>query len=250
MPVINDVYHCLDCFAPFASAESWDNVGLLAGAGETELTGILVALDVTRAALDAACNMGANLIVTHHPVIFSPLRSVPGGGILAELIRRDVAVLSAHTNLDLAVGGVNDALCSALGLQSPAPFENPDRIGRIASLPEAMSPSRLAEYLKSRLGGAAVVFSGGNAQIRRVAVVSGAGGEYLPFARAAGADALITGEAKHHEFVEAVNGEFPLFAAGHYATEAVALRPLKERLAGAFPAVPVACFDQFPLFAV
>lgn len=240
----------LDQLAPFCTAMEWDNTGLLIGSMEWEATGCVLSLDVTNEAIRLAKEQGANLIVTHHPVIFSPLRSVLGDSIIYRLAQERIAVLSAHTNLDLAEGGVNDALCSALELKEPRPFLNADRLGRIALLPDKMSASEFAAYVKSRLSAPEVSFTAGEKPIGSIAVVSGSGGDYLEDAIRLGADALLTGEIRHHEAVAAVNAGFPLLAAGHYSTEAVILPVLKKRYDRTFPDMPCHICDQFDYQAV
>lgn len=123
---VKDVYRALDAVAPFDSCCSWDNVGLLVGTTLAPLTGVLVTLDVTPEAIDAAEKMGANCIVSHHPVIFQPIKRVEATGIIGECMIRGISVISAHTNYDFAPEGVNFALASALGLQNIRPFGAPD----------------------------------------------------------------------------------------------------------------------------
>jgi len=116
MPTVQDFYETIDHFAPFALAESWDNVGILLGSGETPVRGALIALDVTGEVIDEAVRMGANLIISHHPVIFKALGRIPADSLVWRLTGERIHVVSAHTNLDIAEGGVNDVLARRLGL--------------------------------------------------------------------------------------------------------------------------------------
>ena len=246
MPVIGEIVRFMESIAPFESAMEWDNVGLLIGNAERKVTNCVVALDATESAITAAKQAGANLIVTHHPVIFSPLRTILDDSIPAELLREGISVVSAHTNLDLAEGGVNDALCEALGFSAPLPFENEDGLGRIVILRDPMPAAAFAAQVKERLSAPSVAFVDGERMLRRVAVVSGAGGDYLHAAMEQ-ADALLTGEVKHHEWMAAADRGFPLFAAGHWHTEAVVLEPLAQRLAAAFPEVGLYVYRGYPV---
>lgn len=246
MPTVEAIYRILDAFAPFATAEGWDNCGLQLGAPDWEVTGCVVALDVTQGALRLAQERGANLIVTHHPIIFRPLRAIPGNDRICRMISRGIASISAHTNLDKAKGGVNDALFAALGLTAPEPFPNGEGVGRIGLLPRELTAPELAAYIKERLDARGVAFTEGGG-IRRVAIGSGACGDLVTAARDAGADALITGEAKHSDYIDALNLSFPLFAAGHHDTEKVVLEPLRKLLEEHFPTLPCAVYGDFPV---
>ena len=114
--IVYDIYDFLDEKYDFSSALEYDNVGLLVGDGRDKVTGVLVCLDCTDEAITEAVKQGANLIVTHHPVIFDPLKSVTEQSLVYRLIKIGISVISAHTNLDQADGGVNDALAEAVGL--------------------------------------------------------------------------------------------------------------------------------------
>lgn len=246
MPTIGDILGFLDSFAPFRQAMDWDNVGLLIGSANREVTGCVIALDATEPALAAAKQAGANLIVTHHPLIFAPLRSIPDDSMPAKLVREGIALVSAHTNLDLAKGGVNDALCEALGASGYPPFANEDGLGRVITLRKPKAAADFAALVKERLGAPQVAFTDGGRPIHRVAVVSGAGGDYLDAAMEQ-ADALLTGEMKHHQWMEAANRGFALFAAGHWHTEAVVLEPLAQRFAAAFPEINFYVYRGYPV---
>lgn len=124
---VSDLIRALDALAPFSSCMEWDNVGLLIGDEDAPLTGVLVTLDVTPEAVAQAKRVGASLILSHHPVIFNPLKRLPANSIPALCLREGIAVVSAHTNYDFAPGGVNFALARALDLQEIVPFGPEDR---------------------------------------------------------------------------------------------------------------------------
>ncbi len=247
MVTIGDIYRKLDEIAPFSLAESWDNCGLLVGEANAPVTACVIGLDVTLPVIRQAVQAHAQLIVTHHPVIFHPLKCLPGDSVAYHLAREGIGVISAHTNLDLAEGGVNDALFDALELSEKEAFSNEDNLGRIGRLPRPFSPGELAAYLKEKLSSDGVSWiPAGKKRIERVALVSGAGGDYVGAAAAAGADAYLTGEAKHSDRIEALNRGIHLFTAGHHHTEKVVLPCLKSVLAAGFPEVDFIVTEEFP----
>lgn len=230
---VGEIYAFLDEKAPFATAESWDNVGLLAGGPDREVSRILTALDITREAVEEAVRLGAQLIVSHHPVIFSPLRRLGCESIPYALARTDIAAICAHTNLDRAEGGVNDTLAFQLGLQEVRPLEN--GLCRLGVLPVSLSPERFAALVGTKLG-TAVRLSPCRRSVRTVGLCSGAGGEYLS-AFIGLADAFVTGEMKHHEWLEATGSGITVVEAGHYATESAAADTLAAWINQRFPAI-------------
>lgn len=231
------LYGKLDELAPFRTQEKWDNSGLLAGDPDAEVTKALLVLDITPEAVEEAARLGAQLIISHHPVIFHPLKALEPGTAPTLLAWRGIAAICSHTCLDKAL--VNDCLAAALGLEEVLPFaagEDGIPMGRIGTLPRPASPAEFAAAAAERLG-APVRYNRGGRTIRRVAVLGGAGGDLIGEAAATGADALVTGEAKHHEYLDAARLGITLFDGTHYATERVVLAPLAERLSAAFPEV-------------
>lgn len=250
MPTVNDIFSALDRLAPFETAMGFDNCGLLIGDPEAEVTSCLLALDVTHEAVARAEAVSAQLLITHHPVIFHPLKAVRKGQVVYSLTEKKLSVISAHTNLDLAAEGVNRALAEAIGLTGLEPLPNPDGLGLIGCFPEPLRVSECAALLKERLSAAKVEFTEGDRQIRKLALVSGSGGSYWEAAQAAGADAFLTGEVKHDVWISALNSCFPLLSAGHHATEAVVLEPLSRWLEKEFPMVRFEVYQEFPLAAL
>lgn len=214
--------------APFELAEDWDNVGLLAGHPDWDVDRVLVALDLTPGALREAVDAGAQLIVTHHPILFhgrKNLREDDGEGVLlAELMRAKVALIAAHTNYDNAPGGLNDALSEALDLKDVASLEQGLRAGTFYG-----DGAALATLAAQRLGGQPRLYRGAQT-IRKVAVCGGAGGSFWPVAHAAGCDAYLTGEIRHHEALAATAAGLTLVEAGHYHTERVMVKALRNSL--------------------
>ena len=205
--------------APYELAEEWDNVGLLVGRKENEIERVLVALDVTREVLDEAKALGAQAIVTHHPMMFHARKRLTDddreGRLLLELAREDIVLIAAHTNLDAAAGGVNDTLMRLMGC------ENVEGEGcvRVGDLPVGTTLGQLRERAQSALHAAVRAYGPDDAVVTRLGCCSGAGGSELPLARAMGADCFITGEMRHHEALDAVDAGMCVLEAGHYETE-------------------------------
>lgn len=231
MPVtVGEVYDAIDAFAPFACAEEWDNAGLLAGSADQIVTGILCALDLNFAVIDEAARRGANLIVTHHPILFRGRKNlredVPEGRMLCALVRNRLALIAAHTNFDNASPGVNDALAARLGLQGVAELPDGMRLGA----PEEETLGAFRSRVEEELGGPVRMYGEPERRITRVAVLGGAGGDYAAIAREAGADVYLTGEIAHHRAWDAYLSGMCVLEAGHAATELPAIHLLADGL--------------------
>jgi dinuclear metal center YbgI/SA1388 family protein len=242
--------------APEALAEAWDNCGLLLGDPGGEVTRVVTCLDVTAEVAEAAEREGAQLVVSHHPLIFTPLRGMtedaPGGALLARLVRRGVSVYSAHTNADKTYGGLNDLLAGIVGLEGIQPQGGPQDPPphRFGTLPEAMAPGAFLEYLCARLkqDGLGVAPGDGRA-VRKVAVMCGSFGMAPELLAAEGVDAVVTGEMKHHDALWVSASGVLAACAGHHGTERFFTRLAKKWIEERFPDLPVLCagFDSFPL---
>ncbi len=224
MARIRDIYDIIDAVAPFSTALDFDNSGLLVGDGNTQVTRVLLALDITPVVVAEAAAMNANLILSHHPVIFHPLKSLGPQDVPYQLASKGIAALCCHTNLDLSpVCGVNVALGSKLGLRN---LRREDVFGEdcvlfSGDLEEPLDPDAFAALVKERLAAPSVKFVPGDRPVKKVIFCSGAGGEYVHQAACRGADAYLTGEMKHHEELEAAYSRMTCVAAGHYHTEKV-----------------------------
>ncbi len=232
--VVKDIMALVEQTAPSCQAEAWDNVGLLVGDEQAPVSSVWLALEVTGPLIDAAAHAGVDMLLTHHPVIFSPLKRVtaldPTGGLVLRLARNGIHALCAHTNLDAAQGGVNDCLAQALGLREIGPLPGMP-CGRIGRLPQPMEPRRAALWMGERLSAPRIRMTEPPlAPVERVALVSGAGGDGLEAARAAGAELFLTGEAKYHEALAAREMGLFMVEAGHDSTENVVLKPWLEHL--------------------
>ena len=236
---VQQILGLLQTLAPSELACSWDNVGLLVDVS-VPVSHVLTTLDITAAVVQEAVENDCQLIVSHHPVIFNPLRTVQPQNIIYALVQSGIAVISAHTNLDMAYPyGVNDALCRKLGLQNVRGIlkEGETDIAYMGELPEEMTTEDFAAHIKEALGLSAVRCTAVSKMLRTVAVVGGAGGDYALAAQAKGADAFVTGEVKHHEAIAAQQAGLALYEAGHYHTELPYRKRLKAYLDTACPGV-------------
>ena len=226
---VNDIFQYLNQLYPVETACDFDNPGLLIGDGEAEITKALIALDCTMKTVEKAVEENCQLIITHHPVIFSPLKNITAGSIPFELIKNGISVISMHTNLDIGNGGVNDCLCEKLGLGNITPYTSEDGyLLKYGSIPP-ITAEDFAKKIKSLLGGSVKYVNGGK-KIEKVLVCSGSGGEFIGDAIKGGFDALITADVKHHFFLEAFDNSVSLFDAGHFNTEDIVIEPLKRLL--------------------
>lgn len=232
---VQNIFDFLNEKFPTDSACNFDNVGLLVGDPDTEVQKAVIALDCTLSAINTAVNKGAQLIITHHPIIFNPLKQVLAGSAVYEVIKSGISVISMHTNLDVGVGGVNDCLSSALTLNNVTKVAAEDGyLLNTGELTTPLYPDDLAVYIKGKLGGA-VKYFGADKEIKRVLLCSGSGGSYLSEALRHNCDALITADVKHNQFLDAERLGISLFDAGHFDTEDIVIEPLKEILQAQFP---------------
>lgn len=230
---VQNIFDFLNRKFPTTDARDFDNVGLLVGDKDTVVTKALISLDCTLQTVNEAVKNGCQLIITHHPVIFEPLKNVLKGSIVYELVNNGISVISMHTNLDVGTGGVNDSLCKVV---SPLTCETVITNNGFAIRKCTVSPTdcdSLAELLKSRLGGA-VKYVPCEKQIKTVLFCSGSGGGYVNEAVNFGCDALITADVKHNQFLLAQHNGIALFDAGHFNTEDVVVEPLKDLLSNEF----------------
>ena len=247
-PVVSTIYQAIDAFAPFASALPYDNAGLLVGDGNIPVTGVALGLDLTCELIEYAHSQRCNLIITHHPVIFQPVRRISVHHPVYQLARYGMNAICAHTNLDAAAGGVNDVLAQAIGLEQVEPLADPEfpnhpPIARIGWLAQEQTAHELASHVRMVLSVDAVGYADAGRRIRRVAVCGGAGGDLIAPALSSGAQALITADLRHHELLDAVSAGLTVLDGGHFATERLVMRPLCERLSGLFAETPMHLFE-------
>lgn len=223
---IKEIYHFLDCVAPFSTASEWDNSGVIIGDINAEVTKALVALDVTEGVIDEALAFGAELVITHHPVIFTPVKKILSDSIVYKAVASGMTFIASHTCLDIAKGGVNEALARKAGVTAIEETEDAFlKVGKI----EKTTAKDFAEKLKASLGGT-VSYTLPEKEIERVAFCSGSGGDLITLAKEVGADALLTGEAKHHQYLLSNDSGVSLLVAGHYETENIICDTLQKLL--------------------
>ncbi len=232
------IYDWLNGIAPFDTAEGFDNVGLLLGAMDAPVTRVLVALDATPAVAREAAARGAQLILTHHPLFFHPRKDLREddyeGALICDMIRNNLALISAHTNLDITEHSGTAALCELLALQN----RRMERYIALGELPA--SPVRAGELLRTLrefLQSPVCLYGDADASVRTVAVAGGEYGVGFDSAIRLGADVFVTGEVKHHQAIEAAARGLPIIGAGHFATENILVPRLCKCLQNAMNAV-------------
>ena len=243
MTTVADILNFMETLAPASLKMDWDNVGLLCGSKSASVTKILVALDPFEHVCNEAAAWGAELIVTHHPIIFRPLPNVTdetsiGRGLMT-LCRHGINAINAHTNLDCADGGVNDVLAQTLGLRNieviPGGIPNLLRMGDVAEQP-------LADFLsvvKNALGCDGLRYVDGGKPVKKVAVGGGSCADGMLDALAAGCDTFVTADVKYNQFWDARDLGLNLIDAGHFATENPVVAVLAAKLAARFPEIEV-----------
>lgn len=236
MTTVRDILNFTETFAPINTAADFDNCGVLVGSREQKVTKALLALDITKDVVKEAKDMGAELIISHHPVIFNPIKSLDADSVPYLLAKYGITALCLHTNLDIAENcGVNVCLANALKLSEQKLYAEDFLL--TGKLPAPMTVKGFATYVKECLGAPFVAYTPSERTIETVGMCSGAGGEFYSIAKEKGADAFLTGEVKHHEYLEATVCDVSLVTAGHFHTEDVVINPLKEKLSKEFPDV-------------
>ncbi len=245
MVTVKEISDYIDSFAPYDTKCDWDNCGVLIGDINSEVSKLGFCLDLTEETLDNAWKNGVDLIITHHPVIFKAQKTFLKGDIAFEAALKDVSVLSAHTCFDCAEGGVNDVLCDILGIknyigvpssQCPVPMA---RIGDV----EKQSSADFAALVSKRLGTVCRVVDCNN-EITKVAVCGGAGADFIDDAIKMGADAYVTGDMSHHEFLNAKDKGITVIAAGHFETENPAMASLMKKISEEFRNIETIILNQ------
>ena len=247
---VQEIVDFLETIAPRAMKYDWDNVGLLCGSGKQEVHKILVALDPFENVCREAAQKGADLLVTHHPLIFHAPKSVTDetdvGRSILFLARHGICAVNAHTNLDCAPGGVNDVLAETLGLSdirvlSPMGEDSQGRPWGLlrGGLVEEQPLSAFLEQVKSRLQAKGLRYVDSGKAVRRVAVGGGACADEMFTALDAGCDTFVTADVKYDTFLQARALGLNLMDAGHFATENVVCPGMVDFLSRKFPQAEV-----------
>ncbi len=216
-------YQALEQRIPAELSCAWDHDGIACLPNpDTEIRTVLVTLDITDAAIDTALSVGAQVILSHHPLLFHPLDALDADNATAHkllrLVRADLAAFSFHTRLDALPGGVNDTLAAALGVSDCLPFGE-NAMGRIGNLPQKEPFSCFLQRVQDALGVPSVAYLQEKAEVQRIALLGGSGKDFLKDALHMGADVFLTGELGHHAFTDAIGGNLNLVEAGHFYTE-------------------------------
>lgn len=235
----------INSFAPYETQCSWDNCGMLIGDGDKQVKKVGLCLDLTEETLGEARKAGVDLVITHHPVIFSAQKTFLKGNKAYELAVSGISVISAHTSLDCAEGGVNDVLCEVLGITNTRGVASAETVVPMARIGE-IKPCNLNEFallVAKRLNTACRVVDCGKS-ISRVAVCGGAGMDFYIDAVREGADVYVTGEIKHHEMLMAKETGVSVIEAGHFETENPVVNALKNKLESEFAEVEFIILKQ------
>jgi dinuclear metal center YbgI/SA1388 family protein len=266
---LSNIIQILEEIAPPVLAEDWDNVGLQIGDARSEVRSIWVALDPSLDVVTAACEAEVDLLVTHHPLFFRPLRRIdvqsPLGEIIEMAIRHHVAVYSMHTNLDATRDGLNDWLARRLGLRRLRPLASIDRtahrqhngIGRVGTLAGTMTLKDLALDVKQRLNIGGIRIAGNTKlRVKRVALSTGSGGSLLDHFLASNAEVFISGDLRYHEARDIEAARRGLIDIGHFQSEHLItvelVQRLRRALGGCDPQIRVeaCCLEKDPFILV
>lgn len=237
MAKVKDFYGYLNSIAPFETQEDWDNSGMLVGDMDAEVKKVAVVLDITHEEIKKAKAIGADLIISHHPVIFSPVKTVTKGSVPYELVASSINALCCHTPLDIADGGTNDSLAKLLGIEVTRTEDPILRLGTVEPTTAENLAGKIAKTLNTK-----VRYADAGRKIEKIAICTGAGCSLI---EAAGEiDAFITGDASHHNFLDCVQAGITLIAAGHYETEIVVVPVLVKNLQAQFPDIEIIDIKQ------
>lgn len=247
MVKVKEIRDYFDCVAPFYMKYDFDNIGILVGFPDNEVRKVLIALDITDEVIEEAVSIGADLIISHHPIIFEPLKRITlddvKGRKIINMIKNGISAICLHTNMDSAAGGVNDALISALGVKSPEilcphgnhPDGSPYGVSRFGCLEEAFELEEYLSIIKSRLSANGLRYVSGGKKVFKIACCGGAGAGDMQKAFEMGCDTYVTSDLKYDHFLLAKDLGFNLIDADHFCTENVIVPVLRDRLAEKWP---------------
>ncbi len=239
MTKVSDLYEAMCRIAPLELQMDFDNAGFLVGHADREVRTVLLSLDITPEVVEEAAALGAELIVSHHPVIFHPLHSVTAegeGALVLRLAEKGIAAICMHTNLDIVEGGVNDVLLRLLGAE-PEEALDADGCGRVGSLAAPMPMAAFLSCCKEALKVNALRYVSSGRPVYRLAVMGGSGGDAFRDAMAKGCDTYVTADVKYHQFLDAAALGLNLIDADHFCTENPVMAMVQRKLQKEFPAV-------------
>lgn len=245
-----EIMQVIEATYPRTAALDFDNVGLLAGRADKEVNRVYLALDATDRVIERAIEAGADMLITHHPLLFSAVKKVTDEDFITrrivKLIQNDISYYAMHTNYDVLgmaelAGKVLDiAHTDVLDVTQTDEVGEEKGIGRIGELPETMTLEECCVYVKHKLElGSLKVFGDMNRPVRRLAILPGSGKSGIPVALAKGADVLVTGDIGHHDGLDAVEQGLEIIDAGHYGTEYIFIEDMKQFLNRKLPVLDV-----------
>lgn len=241
---ISEIYDYIDNIAPFSTQSGWDNSGLIVGSLKKRVNKVLVTLDITGEVADEAAEIGAELVISHHPVIFHPLKKLCEDEPSFKLLKNGLSAICVHTPWDMADGGMNDVIINMLEfkktegvLEVERGGENPLGFGAFCETDREYTPSEMALKLRDALGCAQLKYNNTEMPLKKLAVCTGSGGNLIEKAAEMGADGYITSEVKHDQWLTARRLGIAVFDCGHYHTENPGMKTLCRMLAAEFPNV-------------
>ncbi|KYH32873.1 putative GTP cyclohydrolase 1 type 2 [Clostridium tepidiprofundi DSM 19306] len=240
---VRDFVNIMENYAPVKLKENYDNVGLMVGNTENTITSILVALDCTEKVIYEAISLGCNLILTHHPLLFIKPKNITNetlqGRKIIKLIKNDISLYSAHTNLDSVKNGINDFACKLLGFQNfeiiePANttgYDNNSGVGRLINLDSELTLKDICLRVKNAFGNEIIRYSGDeNKIIKRIAIINGSGEDYFNMCSKLGVDCIITGDTTYHYVSDITEDNIAVIDAEHFDTEWPALKAVAKEI--------------------
>lgn len=244
-----ELYQYLEEKIPRELRCDWDNDGLMCCPDpDAEVKKVLLALDVSEKTVDHAIAEGCDLILSHHPLVFRPIKALTGEQAtprkLIKLVKNGISVMSFHTRLDALAGGVNDLLAAKLGLADVTSFGvDGEMMGRVGELADTLTLAEFAAFVKDKLGALAVLYNG-DKPVKRVAVLGGNGNDFIFAAKAAGADTYVSGRLGYHPMASAREDGINLVEAGHFYTEDPVLSVLSDMVKKAATDIETVIFDS------
>ncbi len=251
---VGEILNYINELAPWKFAEDWDNVGLMLGGRADEVKKVLLCLDVTTKVIDEAIDQGANLIISHHPFLFSKLNTVDldtmKGKQISTLIKNNINIISAHTNLDVAVGGVNDTFAEAIGISNcrilesyiPKGHDVDVGMGKVGELPSELRFEDLVNIVKRNLNIENLRIIGTQPEtVKNVATFCGSFDVDLDIIKQQSIDVLITGDMKYHDSLDAREMGLCIIDVGHFASEHLIVNKLKKLLEVRFESLNIIC---------
>lgn len=234
MTLVKDIYNYINKIAPYDEMEDWDNSGFILGNIKKEVKTVVMSLDATKAAVAFSKSVDADLLLTHHPIIFGGVKKIKSDSAIYQLINNDIACMCAHTSFDKANGGINDNLALLLELENTRKLENGYVV--VGELENEMSIDDFAAFVSNALDVHALRYTDTDKMIKTVAVGGGACGEFIDDAMQ-NADCFVSSDLKYHQMLDASEENFALINAGHFETENKAFLMLKNKLEKEFEQV-------------